>query len=140
MFRVPAVRTPNITTSCPHRVHDPLSIVSSILLFSVYTYSFYTIFPLISASSTVISHIIDIKLLPYFSVFLLLCLCRSEFETYRLCRSILPSFPSQSISILHCCIATLLEQKFILALIRHHAIKMLHVFLMFALDQDGMLA
>ena len=108
-------------------IHFPLSARSYFFLSTPIPSTRF--FLLISASSTVISHIIGIKLRPYFSVFLLLCLCRSEFEIYWLCRSTLPSFPSQSISILPCCIATLLEQKFILALIRHHAIKMLHAFL-----------
>jgi len=82
-------------------IHFPMSPRSSFicrflipLLPPVYNLSFYTIFPLISASRILISYIIGIKLLPYFSVLLLLCLCGSEFETYCLCRSILPSFSS----------------------------------------------
>jgi len=83
-------------------IHFPLSPLSYFFfckfiiarLPPVYTYSFYTIFPLISASRAVIIYIMSLKLLPYFSVFLLLCLCRSEFETYCLCRSILPPFSS----------------------------------------------
>lgn len=103
MFRAPDVQTPASQRHARTEfiIHFPSSSRSYFvcrfvipLLPPVYTLFVYTIFPPISTRRTLTSYTIGIKLLPYFSVLLLLCLCGSEFETYCLCHSILPPFSS----------------------------------------------
>ena len=152
MFMVTAVRTPNITTPLP--APNSWSIFHCLLHFThfcgfiiarlppVFTHSFCTIFPLISASWThnlhhrphaaPISQFIPSALFMQIGVRNVLSLSLHSsslfFVTY--------PYPHYTVVLYHCWSRSL----FILGLIRRHAVKTLYAFLMLTLDQDWMLS